>query len=83
MADRYAAVPSFADDMPVRDQGGDDQVEIDDDDSFRADVPDDEAQTASSRPAATGRGRVVPESHRPVGQSDAAGRQQPVRQPRS
>lgn len=82
-ADRYAAVPTFADDMPVRDRG-DDAVEIEDDDSFRADVEDDdEALPASSRSTATGRGRNVPEPHRPVGQSEASGRQQPVRQPRS
>ncbi|NYJ01591.1 preprotein translocase subunit SecF [Nocardioides thalensis] len=82
-ADRYAAVPAFADDMPVRDQGAE-AVEIEDDDSFRADVEDDEdTEAATSRTAAAGRGRTVPEQHRPVGKSDAAGRQQPVRQPRS
>lgn len=81
-ADRYAAVPAFADEMPARDQRADD-VEIEDDDSFRADVEDEEAETATSRAAAAGRGRTVPEQHRPVGKSDAAGRQQPVRQPRS
>lgn len=82
-ADRYAAVPVFADDKPVRDRG-DDAVRIEDDDSFRAGVDeDDETETATSRATASGRGRTVPEQHRPVGKSDAAGRQQPVRQPRS
>jgi preprotein translocase subunit SecF len=75
-ADRYASVPVFTEDLPVRD---DDAV----------DAPDDEDEhtgdevTAPPRPVPTGRGRVVPQATRPVEQSSAAGRTQPTRQPRS
>lgn len=82
-ADRYAAVPAFTDDSPATAaQAGVPQVEIEDDDSFRAET-DDEGEPATTRTQAAGRGRVVPEQHRPVGNSNAAGRQQPQRQPRS
>jgi len=77
-ADRYAAVPVFTEDLPLRDDAdddGDEDPEVDHDD-----VP---ATQAPSRPVPTGRGRVVPQAQRPVGPSSAAGRQQPTRQSRS
>jgi preprotein translocase subunit SecF len=77
-ADRYAAVPVFTDDLPVRDDA--DDVDDEDHDRDHDDVP---VTQAPSRPAATGRGRVVPQAQRPVGPSSAAGRQQPTRRPRS
>jgi preprotein translocase subunit SecF len=88
-ADRYASVPVFKDDLPVMDpddpvRGG---VLVDDPDDDDLDDLDDYDEDAPSRPGsateAMGRGRVVPTSQRPVGQSPASGRQQPTRQPRS
>ena len=78
-ADRYASVPVFTEDMAV--QAGDDD---DDDDG----LDDDEHEVAATAPAPappvpTGRGRVVPQQHKPVNPSSAAGRAQPTRQPRS
>ncbi len=79
-ADRYASVPVFTEDMPVR--AGDDDDELDDH------LDDDEHEVAATAPAPappvpTGRGRVVPQSRKPVNPSSAAGRAQPTRQPRS
>jgi preprotein translocase subunit SecF len=79
-ADRYASVPVFTEDMPV--QAGHD------DDSDEGLDDDDEHQVAATAPSAvppvpTGRGRVVPQQHKPVNPSSAAGRAQPTRQPRS
>jgi preprotein translocase subunit SecF len=76
-ADRYASVPVFTEDMAV--QAGDD-----DDDG----LDDDEHEVAATAPAPAppvpmGRGRVVPQQHKPVNPSSAAGRAQPTRQPRS
>jgi len=84
-ADRYASVPVFKDDMPIMDPDGPasggllvaDPDELDDEDD------DDIAPRPGSAPEAMGRGRTVPAPQRPVGQSRAAGRQQPTRQPRS
>ncbi|MDO9457456.1 protein translocase subunit SecF [Nocardioides sp.] len=84
-ADRYATVPAFTDDLPV----GDDP-DVDDD----LDLDDDEVETTTtptltkSRPSAggsteAGRGRVVPPSRGPLGQSGSSGRVQPTRQPKS
>jgi preprotein translocase subunit SecF len=78
-ADRYASVPVFTEDMAV--QAGDDD---DQDDG----LDDDEHEVAATAPAPappvpTGRGRVVPQQHKPVNPSSAAGRAQPTRQPRS
>ena len=61
-ADRYASVPVFTEDMAV--QAGDDD---DDDDG----LDDDEHEVAATAPAPappvpTGRGRVVPQQHKPV-----------------
>jgi preprotein translocase subunit SecF len=90
-ADRYASVPVFKDDLPIMDPDDpvpgallvddpdgdlDDFDDYDEDDDVRAPRP-------SSSPEVTGRGRTVPTTQRPVGQSRASGRQQPTRQPRS
>jgi preprotein translocase subunit SecF len=75
-ADRYASVPTFVEDMPVVDEPDDDEL-------------DDEGQpqtrpTAPPRAVeASDRGRVAPAPRKPVRQSNAAGRVQPVRQPKS
>ncbi len=80
-ADRYASVPAFTEDLPVRDAPDDlefeDEIELDDPDAPVAPTP------GGSRPEAVGRGRTAPTPHRPVGDSPAAGRQQPTRQPKS
>jgi preprotein translocase subunit SecF len=78
MADRYASVPAFTEDMPVADRGGAE------DDDYEGYEPDDEPREEPSRAAgALGKGRVAPASARQVSPSASAGRQQPVRQPRS
>ncbi len=76
-ADRYASVPSFAEDMPVQDEPG-------------VGPPagtDTETEPAASRtprpPEPTGRGRVAPPPRSEVRDSKAAGRNQPTRQPKS
>jgi preprotein translocase subunit SecF len=78
-ADRYASVPSFAEDMPIATDPG------------IAPPSEDGAPPAPTRQAPApvtthepmGRGRNVPKSRGEVGQSGAAGRQQPSRKPRS
>jgi preprotein translocase subunit SecF len=77
-ADRYASVPVFTEDMPVRADDDDDEDALGEDDDEH-----EVAGTAPTRPVPTGRGRVVPQATRPVEQSSAAGRTQPTRQPRS
>lgn len=81
-ADRYAAVPVYKDDLPVVPPGDDDHA----DEPADEDEHDDEAPEGG-RPAASsgalGKGRTAPAAHRPVGRSNSAGRQQPVRQSRS
>ena len=84
-ADRYASVPVFKDDLPIMDPdapvpGG---VLVEDRDDDLDDYDEDDAARPSSAPEAMGRGRVVPTTQRPVGQSPASGRQQPTRQPKS
>jgi preprotein translocase subunit SecF len=76
--DRYANVPVFADDLPVRDESDD----LEDDDELAEDVVP-PATTTPAKPVPTGRGRVVPQASRPVTPSTAAGRAQPTRQSRS
>jgi preprotein translocase subunit SecF len=79
--DPYASVPAYTDDLPLAsdpDSGG---------------VPGGREEqpaatgTGGNRPqpttGATGRGRVVPESRRPVRPSSGSGRSQPSRQSRS
>ena len=76
--DRYADVPVFTDDLPVRDP--DDETDpslVDDHDDYEAPV------RAPRRPEASGSGRVVPTSKKPLGESGASGRTQPTRRPRS
>jgi preprotein translocase subunit SecF len=75
-ADRYASVPAFADDVPVRAEPA---IDLPEDDG-----PVSEPAAPSTRASeASGRGRVAPSAHGPVRQSGAAGRVQPSRQPRS
>ena len=87
--DRYASVPVFKDDLPIVDPDGPGGVLVEDRDDDLDDYEDDEDDEddddprPSSTPEATGRGRTVPTTQRPVGQSPASGRQQPTRQPRS
>ncbi len=47
------------------------------------DYDEDDVPRPGASPEAMGRGRTVPTTQRPVGQSPASGRQQPTRQPRS
>jgi preprotein translocase subunit SecF len=77
--DRYADVPVFADDLPVREtpEGFDDD-EPDEPDEYVA-----PAQAPPRRPEAFGSGRVVPDPKAPVRDSGAAKRSQPRREPRS
>ena len=77
--DRYADVPVFADDMPVRDRAGD----VDPDDEFEEEQTQRAVQAPPRRPEASGSGRVVPGTKAPLGESGAAKRAQPKRQPRS
>ncbi len=78
-ADRYAEVPVFTDDMPLRAEGDEPAV----------DGPDGDEPSASPvkapprRPEAQGSGRVVPQTKRPSSDSGSSGRTQPTRQPRS
>ena len=80
-ADRYASVPSYADDMPIADDPGEARGH-----DSREEEP---ASTTSggnrARPStdATGRGRVVPQSRGPVRPSSSSGRDQPNRQSKS
>jgi preprotein translocase subunit SecF len=75
-ADRYASVPAFTEDMPVRSEPG---IDLPDDDGPVSEP----VATPAPKPEASGRGRVTPQSHSPVRPSGAAGRAQPSRQPRS
>jgi preprotein translocase subunit SecF len=78
-ADRYADVPAFTDDMPLRDEDGAlAGPAADDDETSRAPV-----QAPPRRPEATGSGRVVPQTKRPSSDSGSSGRIQPTRKPRS
>ncbi len=86
--DRYANVPSFAEDLPIGEpEGGrfavledDDEDEDPDRDAGRGATP---STAPPRRPEASGSGRVVPESKAPIRDSGAAKRAQPTRQPRS
>ncbi len=81
--DRYANVPVFTDDMPVRETPDPDTGVADDLDVRDHEGPTPAATPAPAKPVPTGRGRVVPPTQRPVTPSSAAGRQQPTRQSRS
>lgn len=92
-ADRYASVPSFADDLPVQER--DEEAELYE--ALGEPMPEEEderprAGSASTRPAAPrgtagsepmGRGRTAPSPRREVGDSRASGRQQPSRTSKS
>lgn len=73
MADRYAAVPSFADGAPTTDVPGP-----------AAPAPEAPAPTPGpTRQPAAGKGRTAPTPQRPVTRSNAAGRNQPSRSTKS
>jgi preprotein translocase subunit SecF len=83
-ADKYASVPSFAEDMPIFDEDGTAPARaagVDLDGDGLDDVP--AAPAAPRDPEALGRGRTAPTPSRPVGRSAASGRVQPSRQPKS
>ncbi len=81
--DRYAAVPVFADDMPVRDEPGPlDEAEGDLEEGAPVSRPA-PAPREPRKPTEPGRGRIAPQSRGPVQQSSASGRQQPTRQSKS
>ena len=75
-ADKYASVPAFTDDLPVRDQA--DEVVADGEDE-----PEQRPMAPTRVSEASGRGRVAPPARGPVGPSGAAGRVQPSRQTRA
>lgn len=84
-ADRYASVPTFTEDMAVKERPTElelEEFEVDDEvDEVEADrEPRPAADTTATR---LGQGRTAPSARGPVRQSGAAGRQQPTRQPRS
>ena len=83
-ADRYANVPSFTDDMPLRDEPDlldtGDRDDRDPDDPVQVSAP---TRTGPRRPEASGSGRVVPEAKAPMRDGGASKRSQPTRQPRS
>jgi preprotein translocase subunit SecF len=76
-ADRYASVPVFTEDMPVRGDDADDELADGDEHEVAA------TTQAPARPVPSNRGRVVPQARGPVNPSGSAGRAQPSRQPRS
>ncbi|GAW49453.1 MULTISPECIES: protein translocase subunit SecF [unclassified Nocardioides] len=75
-ADRYAMVPAFTDDLPVQNDPDDPDDEFDD-------GPVSSPPREPRPPAASNRGRIAPAARGPVKQSNAAGRVQPTRQPKS
>ena len=77
-ADRYAAVPAYADDLAVDGEPGADRRE-----PARAGGAPSPTSPKTPRPTASGSGRSVPEPHRPVGTSKSAKRQQPQRRTRA
>jgi preprotein translocase subunit SecF len=83
-ADRYATVPSYADDLPI---GADPNTAPGRADDFDAEDDDTAPRTGGNRARpnteATGRGRVVPQARGPVRPSSSSGRVQPNRQARS
>jgi len=81
--DRYAEVP-FTEDMPVRERAGG----FDPSEAYLEEDEDEEQEirpvkAPPRRPEASGTGRVVPGTKAPLGESGAAKRAQPKRQPRS
>ena len=84
-ADKYAAVPSFTEDLPILDEDEELPEGLEDDEEAEATPATSPATSpATTRaPEAAGRGRVTPTPSRPIGTSSASGRQQPSRQPKS
>lgn len=78
-ADRYAAVPVFTEDMPVREPHADDEAEGD----LEEGAPVSQPPAQRRAPEAANRGRIAPQPRGPVRESRAAGRQQPSRQSKS
>jgi preprotein translocase subunit SecF len=76
--DRYADVPVFTEDLPVRHPDEDLDPSEDDDDERVAPVT-----APPRRPEASGSGRVVPGTKAPLRDSGASKRSQPTRRPRS
>ncbi|MBZ5733811.1 protein translocase subunit SecF [Nocardioides sp. TRM66260-LWL] len=76
-ADKYAAVPAFSEDLAVADEP--DELREDDDRSVAA-AP---RSAPPRQQEALGRGRTAPASRGPVAPTNAAGRAQPSRQPKS
>jgi preprotein translocase subunit SecF len=90
--DRYADVPAFADDLPLRTDSEARDVLVDDEPHDREfdDHELDEERTGSTalqapprRPEVSGSGRVVPTAKRPSTEGGSSRRTQPTRQPRS
>ncbi len=81
-ADRYAAVPSFTEDLPVGRDPDDDDDEDELDDDLEPTTPTTPTLT-KSRPETAGRGRTAPASRGPMKPSNSSGRVQPSRQPKS
>src|SRR5262245_27825403 len=81
-ADRYASVPSFAEDMPIAQDPnaapGGGGVLVEERDEYD-DLDEDTPPRPAAEPEAMGKGRTVPTPQRPVGRSSASGRQQPTR----
>ena len=84
-ADRYANVPAFTEDLPLREPGFDPGLDdAEDDDRETRPAP----AAVPSRPVpprrdTRGSGRVVPESKAPLREGGPSKRSQPTRQPRS
>ena len=79
MADPYASVPVFAEDMPARNDVDEADEVLEEDAPVSGPAPSSTAETRV-RP---GRGRTAPAPRRPVGESRSSGRQQPSRQSKS
>jgi preprotein translocase subunit SecF len=78
-ADRYASVPTFRDDLPV----GTPAAPAPATESGFPPYDEPSGPRPESKPSTMGKGRTLPEQHRPTGESGAAGRNQPKRKPRS
>ena len=82
-ADPYAAVPAFAEDLPVQDDPDADERDERDDDLETSTPSLTKSRPSALDPTEAGRGRTVPPSRGPLGQSGSSGRVQPSRQPKS
>ncbi len=78
VADPYAEVPAFSEDLPVADETDDVPEELEEGAPVSGAAP-----TRQPSTGATGRGRTVPDARRPVQESRSSGRQQPSRQSKS